>query len=82
MKVNIYATQFSPRYTDTLVWSGDMSCVPRVDDLVFFFEGWGGARVTRTYWDLEKQEVELFVDDRDGSYTREAEKRNKGEDAQ
>lgn len=73
MKVNLYGTVYRPEYEDTLLWSGELDCVPRKDDLVFPFDGWGGQRVTRVYWNLEKKpSVEIFIDDKNGEYSRQA----------
>jgi hypothetical protein len=77
MKVKVYATTFDPKYEDTLVWEGDMSCVPRKGDQVFVFDGWGGVTVERVYWELESQKVEIGFTDRSGEYSIEAKKRIK-----
>lgn len=74
MKVNLYATTYEQIYEDTLVWSGEMDCIPRVDDIVFFFDGWGGARVSRVYWELPDNVVELYIEDKDGEYSIHAKK--------
>lgn len=72
MIVSIYATRYKPQYVDTLLWSGELECVPRIGDTIFVFDGWGGQKVTRVYWDLPAKEVELFIDDRTGEYSRQA----------
>lgn len=72
MKVEVYAKRYRPNYEDTLVWSGDMGCVPRKGDVIFVFDGWGGVTVERVFWNLEEQSVELSFDDRSGEYSRKA----------
>lgn len=72
MKVAVYAKRFDPQYTDTLVWQGDMECIPRVGEMIFFFEGWGGLKVERVYWNLDFNSVEISFDDRTGEYSRHA----------
>jgi hypothetical protein len=68
MKVQVYADTFNSLNESTLVWEGDMACIPREGDTIFIFEGWGGARVTRVYWELPENSVELHIDDRNEEY--------------
>lgn len=75
MKVELWAKKYRPIYIDTLIWSGKMDSVPRVGDTVFPYDGWGGVKVARVFWNLTDKTVELSFDDRNGEYTNEAVKR-------
>lgn len=74
MRVQVYAKTFEPGYKDTLIWEGEMDCVPRVGEQIFVFDGWGGVTVKSVYWELAEQTVEVSFYDRDGSYSDQANK--------
>lgn len=69
MKVRVWADMLNGRNHSTLVWSGNLDHIPRQGDIIFMIEGWGGAVVTRVYWQLDgEQSVELHIDDHNGEY--------------
>jgi len=74
MKTIVYADLFDQYNTSTKVWEGNLDAVPREGDVIFIFDGWGGAPVRRVYWELDDNSVELHINDPNGSYRDEMSK--------
>lgn len=77
IKAAVYSESINGATGNLKLWEGELSAIPPVGDVIFFWDGWGGAPVRRVYWDLADNSVEIYIPgDTTGEYAAELKLRN------